>query len=255
MRKIVCLYISAALLLLSSCSLQKRAYRPGYHVQWAANVKETKSAEPALAFSRQGILPSLETRTTTVSSPLLADVRYRPAPVFTGSRTYLDDCDTLVLRNEGEIKARVFLVTDTEIKYKFCNNLGGAMLVIAKNDVAMIKYSNGRRDVFTPGPSPVVDDIYERNIRKAADNGMWAGIAAFLFTFLPILGALGGIISAIVAISLGRKALRLIGTNARAEALYGRRARAGIILGIVYLCLVALVIFAVLAIVFSYFLI
>lgn len=59
-----------------------------------------------------------------------------------------DSCDMIILRNGEEISAKVLEIGIHEIKYKKCVNLNGPTISILKNDVFMIKYSNGTKDVM-----------------------------------------------------------------------------------------------------------
>jgi hypothetical protein len=56
--------------------------------------------------------------------------------------------DVITLKNGNEIKAKVAEISDTEIKYKRFDNLDGPTIVIAKNEVFIIKYENGTREVI-----------------------------------------------------------------------------------------------------------
>lgn len=242
MRGLRFIFFGLALTLLSSCAQQKRVHRPGYHFEWPGKPSKTQTSVSTQKPVVKPELPRAESGTTAVTTGAIAAVEYRPAPVFTGSRTYIDECDTIVLRNEAEIRARVYLVTETEIKYKFCNNTSGPMMVVSKEDVLMIRYGNGRQEIFTRANSDVIDVILEKNIRKAAKTSLWSGLGAYAISLVPIPGLIAGIILAIVAVTSGSRAQRLIDDNPRLDALYGRNARSGTILGIVYLCLVLFVI-------------
>jgi hypothetical protein len=57
--------------------------------------------------------------------------------------------DTIVLRNNTVIKAKVIEIGTTEIKYKKIENLDGPTYNIRKSEVQMVKYENGTSDVFT----------------------------------------------------------------------------------------------------------
>lgn len=56
--------------------------------------------------------------------------------------------DILTKKNGDEIKVRVLEVTNTEIKYKKWSNQDGPSYTLPKDDVFMIKYKNGEKDVF-----------------------------------------------------------------------------------------------------------
>ncbi len=54
----------------------------------------------------------------------------------------------IVMKNGDEIPAKVFEIGDTEIKYKKCDNQNGPTYSLKKEDVLMVKYPNGSKDVF-----------------------------------------------------------------------------------------------------------
>ena len=56
--------------------------------------------------------------------------------------------DVLLKRNGDEIQVKVQEITLNEIKYKRYDNLEGPVISIAKQDVFMIKYENGTKEVF-----------------------------------------------------------------------------------------------------------
>ncbi|HOY40076.1 MAG TPA: porin family protein, partial [Bacteroidales bacterium] len=64
------------------------------------------------------------------------------------SGTNEDSCDMIILRNGEEISAKVLEIGIHEIKFKKCDNLNGPTISILKNDVFMIKYSNGTKEVM-----------------------------------------------------------------------------------------------------------
>lgn len=61
--------------------------------------------------------------------------------------------DVIFKQDGSEIKAEVTEIGSTEIKYKKFENLSGPVYTILKNDVFMIKYKNGTKDVFTASTS------------------------------------------------------------------------------------------------------
>src|SRR5687767_15569418 len=57
--------------------------------------------------------------------------------------------DTIVLKNNTVIKAKVIEIGTTEIKYKKIENLDGPTYNIKRSEVQMVKYENGSTDTFT----------------------------------------------------------------------------------------------------------
>lgn len=56
--------------------------------------------------------------------------------------------DTLYTRDGQVIPAKVQEVTQTEIKYKKPSNPDGPLYVVSKDEIAVIEYKNGSKDVF-----------------------------------------------------------------------------------------------------------
>ena len=110
--------------------------------------------------------------------------------------------DFILNKNGDEVKARVLEITPTEIKFKRFDNLEGPVIILAKNDVMMIKYENGTKDVFTasaPPDAPVVApmDLFVKGQQDAQQHfkghgAMW-GTYAGTVIFAPI-GLVTGLI-------------------------------------------------------------
>jgi hypothetical protein len=74
-------------------------------------------------------------------------------------------CQDIIFKTNGdEISAKVIEISPTEIKYKRFENPEGPNYIIDKNQVLMIKYENGNKDIFNnsannaaPAPPPVVN--------------------------------------------------------------------------------------------------
>jgi len=56
--------------------------------------------------------------------------------------------DIIVLKTGDEIEAKITEVGLDNVKYKKYENINGPVYVILKNDIFMIKYENGSKDVF-----------------------------------------------------------------------------------------------------------
>lgn len=56
--------------------------------------------------------------------------------------------DTIYTRNGETVAAKVYEITATEIKYRKPSNPDGPLYVMSKEEVAVIEYKNGSKDVF-----------------------------------------------------------------------------------------------------------
>ena len=61
--------------------------------------------------------------------------------------------DIIVKRNGDEIKAKVTEVNTTEILFNLPDSINGTVFILKKSDVFMIKYENGKKQVFNEADS------------------------------------------------------------------------------------------------------
>jgi hypothetical protein len=71
------------------------------------------------------------------------------ALVFATSYSFAQD--TLYTVSGQKISAKVVEINQTEIKYKKSNNPDGPVYVVDKNDVALIEYKNGSKELYGTG--------------------------------------------------------------------------------------------------------
>ena len=57
-------------------------------------------------------------------------------------------CDNIILKNGEEISAKIIEITPDLIKYKRCNNLDGPLISIYKDQVLMLRYVDGSKELF-----------------------------------------------------------------------------------------------------------
>ena len=262
-------------ILLASCSVEKRHYTSGYHLQWKHAVK-SESPKEVIAKSTQENktveikkLSEQKTSFTNNIDALIASAKKEKRILLFPDSTA---CDTLILRNETEIKVKVTEITPTEIKYKHCNNLTGPTYVVYRYEVSYIKYANGSLDSFINEHAPAQNtnrdnDRYNPNFNGGYSRGanrnaatdqyvrtrsmasLVLGIASFPLLYIGV-----GVITAIIAIVLARKSLRLIKQDPQNLYAYKKRAIAGLVLGWIitgFLLLIALIFLIALIIVLS----
>lgn len=75
--------------------------------------------------------------------------------------------DTIYTRKGEVIPAKVQEVGTTDIKYRKPSNPEGPLYVISKEDVALIEYNNGSKDVFQ---SDNMDDTYKTAGSRSSDT-------------------------------------------------------------------------------------
>jgi hypothetical protein len=145
--------IFIALFFVTSCSVEKRVYRKGYHVVWNnKHSNEIKKNE----------------RLNTTKTPLEQEISKEEVIVLTSREADLlpfikkravinldkDTCgDVLLLQNADEIAVKILEIDERNIKYKRCDNINGPTYSISKSRVALIKYANGTKEVVMPEPA------------------------------------------------------------------------------------------------------
>ena len=60
-----------------------------------------------------------------------------------------DTCDKIILHNGNEIFTKVIEIDSECVKYKYCNNIKGPIILVLKKDVKMITYADGNNEVIT----------------------------------------------------------------------------------------------------------
>jgi hypothetical protein len=184
-----------------------------------------------IEFSK-GLLASADNAIVTQKSSSIFSEKLQP--VYTGSN-YADaskqvsKCDTIVLKSGSVIFAKVEEISQTEVKYRRCDNLSGPLFSILKSDVSSIRYINGTRDNF----NPVVDVTYspvqnpQNNLppqtQGLAIAGFLASVVGLFIASIP-LGLLAIIFGGISLKKIRRSQGRLKGRGL---------AIAGIVIGII----------------------
>ena len=67
--------------------------------------------------------------------------------------------DIILKKNADEIQAKVLKVTETEIEYKKWENLDGPIYTIPANEIFIIKYQNGSKDIISANSARTRSDI------------------------------------------------------------------------------------------------
>lgn len=204
----------AIMLVISSCTMEKRVYTSGYHIEWNKSKHNTDKRELVNKDSRKPTVEQSENETNRVDNSLVqtvtdnnitASVDNLPE-LFTANnflskeKIYFlkksevksiatsEDCDIIILKNGQEIKAKVLEIGSAEIKHKEYANLNGPTFSKNKSEVFMIKYTNGTSTVIS-------EDVKTNSVRVNVNNNSSAKtssksriVAILLWFFLGILG-------------------------------------------------------------------
>lgn len=210
--------IGVLLLFIQSCSVTKRHYLPGYSVEWKKNkVNEA----PASGKNNIGS-NSFDDAISPQEMPVSASID-KSEPYNNSSKTFLkldsqkkqfpiksiEGCDVISLKNGEEINAKVLEISQTEIKYKRCDNLDGPTFIIPKSNATKIKFSNGTTEVinsvtakaeesdyYNPAPKHDIQPYSgETIINRYALASMIIAILSVLFFPLVPLPIIFGIIA------------------------------------------------------------
>ena len=124
-------------------------------------------------------------------------------------------CGDKIMFLSGDMAiAKIISIGPKDITYKKCNNPNGPLYVVRKSGVLEIEYANGDKDVFSESnedeeeyyvqdEEPSYIDPPEFGDDKLALPALLLGIGSFIVPFV-------GIVSSILAIAFGSKALRRI---------------------------------------------
>lgn len=276
--KVLFSFLVVTLIILQSCSVEKRHYTSGYHLQWNKGKNNVLSQKTETSLTKvekedkdKSLLEGVSAILNTSFNLLIASSEKKKGIVILTSDS--TKCDTIIMKDGTEVKAKVLEVTPTEIKYKFCNNIDGPLYVAFRYNISYVKYANGTMDSFVDEHPPVGNGnnggyrpnnnggynqnnrgSFSRNdLNYSKDNFETERYVERLSTKSLVLGLVSliiggfGVISAIFAIVRGAEALRLIKQDPSNLWRYRQRAMTGIILGAVFLGLVLLLILALVA--------
>jgi hypothetical protein len=92
--------------------------------------------------------------------------------------------DTIYTRNGEMIPAKVYEITQNEIKYKKPSNPDGPLYVANKSDVALIEYKNGSKDIF---PTDANSSSVNTNSQTANNSGYGSRRRVSVYITPPVI--------------------------------------------------------------------
>jgi hypothetical protein len=202
----------SVLILISSCSVQKRRYNKGFYVSRIHHKEaQRKTEEKTVKIVKPASVEKVET------APQVIVTGDRPGLFAAVSDLYdlqknirktifakagEDSCDVLLFKDGSEIRAKVLEISPNEVKYKRCDNLEGPSYVSRKADLFMIKYANGSREIMKaaepekPMPTYNYQSYKKKNKRVTHPSAPWAlvfGILAMVVGYVGIILASEGL--------------------------------------------------------------
>jgi hypothetical protein len=183
-----------------SCSVKKRTYRNGYFIDWVKSGKKVtvKPAEPL----------SAEIIETQTEKPVASATN---EPDFKRKVLTLppDTCADLVCLKTGEdIAATIIELTDEKVRYKRCDKPGKEITETTKDNIIMVRYSNGVVDRF--------ESEFKESFPVVHPKAAWSFVFSIFSLFFLALTSVSFffvfpfLITLVSAIVLGHKALKKI---------------------------------------------
>ncbi|MBL7812514.1 MAG: DUF4190 domain-containing protein [Bacteroidetes bacterium] len=198
------------LLFLSSCTIQKRQYNKGLHLQWrnsnwriAHNLhyKELQNnrwkeksivncfskVENNQVFQPNHFLYNSESIVRPFNpgnKPLYTKNKLSP-----NHKIDTNSCDFILLRTGEEIKCKIIKIKSKEVRFKKCASTNGPTYIIKKSDISQIKYFNNKTDTL----SDLINDTnysvnkHKVSIKKNGSMGIASlstSIAGFLLSLM-----------------------------------------------------------------------
>lgn len=194
------------IVILGSCSIEKRLHTSGYHLDWKKTGKSHLNSEKNEVNERK--INRLTPKTIVYKdenyySNLAIDSK--PKKIVhktprTGksinlskqkvTKTLNNECDLIIFKNGDEVEAKVLEIGINEVKYKKCNNLDGPTFTENKSKVFMIKHANGTKTLFEDDSEEKksyskTEDEYLQTVNSDDKSFI---VAVALWFFLGILG-------------------------------------------------------------------
>lgn len=244
------------LLILFSCSVQKRKYQKGFYVsnnKHQKNIQKTVTRKPKKEVENNDLV--LKTNTLQVRNndeiDISASLNNNVMPIKKFQLPLLNKandslCDVIVLKNGDEVKGKVLEISPIEIKYKKCNMPDGPLYVVKKLDVFMIKYANGTKEVIKSEATEATNNTPPNTYNGPLKTHSYS-ILAFIFSILGLFTYGLFSVLAIIFANMAIKKIRQEPNIYKGEPL----AKAAKIISIIMLTIVAIILFFVLILAIS----
>ncbi len=207
------------MLIMASCTIEKRVHLAGYNIEWKQWSNKNKSAvTDKVKNIQQNKIPvinvSQDAQTIFVCddktsesvpfnflsvelNPEIQNFKLLQKKPNINLDTLEKDCDIIILKNGQEIMAKVLEIGPGQIKYKTCDNLNGPTYTKYSWDVFMIKYPNGTKTVISEDDKTNNQNSSDSKIRTEP-----LSIISFIFSIIGlfIFGIIFGVAAAVLSI-------------------------------------------------------
>ena len=190
------------ILTLFSCSLQKRKYQSGYFLSWNKNNLSIAKNEKQKGFNVQK--NEIKFNDISFEKDITTSANNKITKIFNNTiknnLALPDSCDQIIYKDGTEIKAKITEINTSEIRYKRCDFIDGPTFVEKQNKVFMIKYANGKSEMFKTEKAveynngKIIQDSQKINDKDKKTNPF--SIASLVFSIL------GGFPLAILGLSI-----------------------------------------------------
>ena len=227
------------ILTLFSCSLQKRKYQSGYFLSWNKNNLSIAKNQKQKGFNVQK--NEIKFNEISFEKDITTSANNKITKIFNNTiknnLAVPDSCDKIIYKDGNEIMAKITEINTSEIRYKRCDFIDGPTFVEKQNKVFMIKYANGKSEMFKTEKAveynngKIIQDSQKINDKDKKTNPF--SIASFVCSILGVFPlAIFGL--AILGLIFGAKAKNQIKSepnkyNQTSKGL----AIAGVIIGII----------------------
>ena len=193
------------ILTLFSCSLQKRKYQSGYFLSWNKNNLSIAKNQKQKQFNVQK--NEIKFNEISFEKDITTSANNKITKIFNNTiknnLAVPDSCDKIIHKDGTEIMAKITEINTSEIRYKRCDFIDGPTFVEKQNKVFMIKYSNGKSEMFKTEKAveynngKIIQDSQKINDKDKKTNT--SSKASFIFSILGfyplfILGWILGLI-------------------------------------------------------------
>lgn len=205
MKKILQAFLigSILFLLFNQCSFQKRLYQQGYYIHYkktpirptnyySANTptkKYTIDKKDELLSVDNSILKKISTNAHPVDAEIASTSKLY-IPVISSKKPQEDSCgDKIIMKTGDEFLVKIIEITNSEIKYKRCDNLDGPLYTISKSKVYLIEYKNGIKEHMITEPENTQKPT-EYSGKEQYPNHYWTAWILFAVGFISLIGVI-----------------------------------------------------------------
>ena len=186
-------FISFVILLLASCTIEKRQHSFGYHIEWNGHdFAKTQNINSEIKDNPVVLVQEYNSNDITLSASTTNEIYFENKglikPILkikkskglthNNNKKENEPCDIITFKDGSEKEVKVIEVSKSEIKYKRCNDPSSPIYLVSKDNVFSLKYPNGEKDIFND----------KKSQSETSNEGQSQLIALLLCIFLGGIG-------------------------------------------------------------------